>query len=95
MTSTIPRRREFYDRLKALSTCELIAYGAFVKCRYENIATTMENIHFEVINYILKFKPEIHGERDIIKILRKLATPNPKTQEWTLKDEYNSKIWLV
>lgn len=79
---------KFFARLSTLSTCELIAYAAFIKCKKEHIKPTIDNIHFEVVNYVLKFHPKIEGESDIVKILKKIAIPSKTQGEWKLKNEF-------
>lgn len=75
---------EFHN---SLNMYELLVYGALLKRKRDNIKSTLEDIHFGVIEYILKNRVKIEGKGDITKTLPKLATFDETTQEWNLKSK--------
>ena len=74
---------EFHN---SLNMYELLVYGALLKRKRDNLKSTLEDIHFGVIEYILKNRVKVE-EGDITKTLPKLATFDETTQEWNLKSK--------
>lgn len=75
---------EFYN---SLSVYELLIYGILLRQKKENIKSTLDEIHFEAIEYILKNRVEIGEGNSLTKTLSKLAIFDKITQEWTLKSK--------
>lgn len=79
--------KELIEFDKSLSVFELLIYVILLKYKRDNLKATLEDIHFETIEYILKNGVKIEGKGDITKTLPKLATFDETTQEWNLKSK--------
>ena len=69
----------------SLSVYELLIYGLLLKYKKENKKCILEAIHADAIKYILKNRVKLNEESNTIKALKKLATFDKTTQEWSLK----------
>lgn len=66
---------------------EFLIYGIMKKHEIEGVKSTIDNVHFEAVEYILKFRPSFEGNTTTIQALDKLAIPNKTTGEWKLKPQ--------
>lgn len=67
---------------------DFLIYGIMKKHEIDGVKSTLENVHFEAVEYILKHRPNFKGNTDTVKTLKKIATPNKTTGEWKLKAEF-------
>ena len=71
-----------------LNGYETLIYAIIKSFEKDGTKPSLENIHFKAVEYVLKYPLKIEGNTDIVKVLKKIATPNNKTGEWKLKAEF-------
>lgn len=79
--------KEIIEFHRSLNVYELLIYGILLRQKKENIKSTLNEIQFEVVEYILKNRIDIDEGNSITKTLPKLATFDETTQEWNLKSK--------
>lgn len=64
---------------------ELLIYSILKKHERDGVKSTLDEVHFNAIEYALNNKVNFKCDTDTLKVLKKLAIPNKATGEWNLK----------
>ena len=73
-----------------LNPYETLIYAIMLQHKKDNIKSTLNNVHCDAVEYILKYPLKIEEGATTIKALKKIAIDDKTTGEWKLKPvEFN------
>lgn len=77
-------------KFNKLKPYETLIYAIMLQHKKDGIKSTLDNIHCDAVEYILKYPLNIEKGATATKTLNKIATLNKTTGEWKLKPvEFN------
>ena len=71
-----------------LTKFEVLIYAIMKGFEKDGVKSTLENVNFRAVEYVLKYPLKIEGNTDTVKALKKIAVPDNKTGEWKLKPSF-------